>query len=120
MTVAEKLRLLAEFAETGEEFKVCGETYYFKNDLLMYKECGEISVSQIELNEFKGVNVTRLPFKPKHGEVYYFVTSSSPCGYLKASNTHGLHNLRISRETVYRTEAEAQEEVRKRGWKVEN
>ena len=122
MTLAEKLRLLAEFTETGEEFEINDQIYYFENNLLIYKNDGEKEIiSDIVFNEFECADVTQLPFKPKIGEVYYFVSSRYKDGFAYVRNVDCHFDRRIlSRETVYRTEAEAQEEVRKRGWTVDN
>jgi hypothetical protein len=118
MTAAEKLRLLAELAETGEEFEICGETYNFIKDMLVFEENACLTASRLELNEVISADITILPFKPKYRDKYYFINSDSPIGYTQSTYNSSLHKLRLSRETVYRTEAEAQEEVRKRGWKV--
>jgi hypothetical protein len=131
MTVAEKLRLLAEFAETGEEFEIIGdwdELYKFEvfveNGSLIYMDDSKRACySHITFNKLidEQTTIARLPFKPKHGEDYYFIDITSRKGYRKYSNEFmDLDQIILSRETVYRTEAEAQEEVRKRGWKVEN
>ena len=131
MTVAEKLRLLAEFAETGEEFEICGDwdkAYKFKvfieNGSLFYiDESKKEWESSITLNGLiaKETTIKRLPFKPKKGEQYYLVSPDTGKGYFLAINHDGrLDRLILSRETVYRTEEEVKEEVRKRGWKVED
>ena len=121
MTVAEKLRLLAEFAETGEEFVICGDVYKFVNGLLVYEEDGATTKSTLTTNYISTSVITRLPFKPKYGEDYYFVAVHKHRGYECYKNSGvSIDKLLLSRETVYRTEAEVKEEVRKRGWKVED
>ena len=123
MTVAEKLRLLAEFAETGEEFELCGAKYNFIDDILYrveFENTGETKFSKLLINELVKNSIARLPFKPNKGEQYYLVSSDTGKGYFLAINHDGkLDRLILSRETVYRTEAEAQEEVRRRGWTVD-
>ena len=126
MTVAEKLRLLAEFAETGEEFEtISGITNGFykfdDNNLLVAYETGGNSESFLTFNNIIGMEIKKLPFKPKYGEDYYFVAVHKHRGYECYKNSGvSIDKLLLSRETVYRTEEEVKEEVRKRGWKVED
>jgi hypothetical protein len=119
MISAEKLRLLADLAETGEEFEICGDVYRFVNGVLVYEEDGATTKSTLTTNYISASVVTRLPFKPKHGEEYYFIYAPYEAGYRCTTNqsTKG-DRLIFSRETVYRTEAEAIAEVERRGWKV--
>ena len=123
MTVAEKLRLLAEFAETGEEFELCGAKYNFIDNILYrveFENTGETKFSKLLINELATNPIARLPFKPKEGESYYLISSDTGKGYFLAINhDRKLDRLIISRLDVYRTETEAIEEVRKRGWKID-
>ena len=121
MTVAEKLRLLAEFAETEEEFTICGTGYKFINGALNINDSYGIRPSRIDIIDIKSASIARLPFKPKKGEKYYFVAVNKHRGYDCYENgCVSIDKLLLSRETVYRTEEEVKEEVRKRGWTVEN
>jgi hypothetical protein len=122
MTVAEKLRLLAELAETEDVFKIDGDEYQFTNGILGYCEdnCG-LMKSKYEISDIKSSAITRLPFKPKLKQIYYIIDFWESRGYGRyVYSDTPLDERLLSREAVYRTEAEAQEEVRKRGWTVEN
>ena len=118
MTVAEKLRLLAEFAETGEEFKINGVLCVFnKNTFNCLDE--HIANGDVSIKGISNSIITRLPFKPNHGERYYFIDVSCNKGFSFYTSTNDkTDSLILSRETVYRTEAEAIAEVERRGWKV--
>ena len=119
MTVSEKLRLLAEFAETGEEFEILGEIYKFTNGELGFYDFGEFTRSRLDITKLECTDITRLPFKPKLKELYFFIDFTRPCGYMYYTyRNDGLDNLILSRKTVYRTEDEAIAEVERRGWKV--
>jgi len=79
MTVAEKLRLLAEFAETGEEFKINGVLCVFnKNTFNCLDE--HIANGDVSIKGISNSIITRLPFKPKLNEDYYFVAVNNHRG----------------------------------------
>lgn len=119
MTVAKKLRLLAELAETGEEFLLYGDKYRFVNGVMSFEEDGAVIASKLTMFDLKGTDLIQLPFKPRQGETYYCINPWRKCGYSKERNfSTDFDEVFLSRETVYRTEAEVQEVVRKLGWEV--
>jgi len=120
MTIAEKLRLLAEFAETGEEFKIGRIKYMFADDALKIEARQGYIPSDLRINTLVNSEISRLPFKPKTNESYYFIDATTIMGYSVYKNEDvELDKAILSRLEVYRTEKEVKEVIRKLGWKVD-
>ena len=64
--------------------------------------------------------IVKLPWKPKYGEIYYYLNGEDNRGYgLQHWTDEECDENLFKRDLVYKTEEEVKEAVKKLGWVVE-
>lgn len=125
MTVAEKLRLLAELAESGEEFGInkSKSIFSFKgNNLYFTKQSGIEYESGLEVTSLCHCDIIRLPKKPQMNKEVYILNPLEERGYYRSTRGIGekeYFEMLLKRGVLFVTEEEIIKEVKQRGWVVE-
>ena len=124
MNKQERIELLCKMlgVELEEEFMFEGNSFrYIITREGITVNCLESVKAQtyINVNQLLDLKVIKLPWKPKKGELYYYINEFEKKGYDHDLFFDDKSILAVSRVPVYKTEEEVIAAVKEKGWVVE-